>query len=115
MAEATPAAPRPWHRQAPLLVGLGLGASVVYVGAIFAVVFTTDKAEPSDLLAGLAGLAVLASFSLRALFVATKAAERRETHARRDIALSIFGLAFPFIIFAIIVAVFIATFRLPSS
>jgi disulfide bond formation protein DsbB len=112
MVEATPAAPRPWHRRPPLLVGLGIGASVVYVGAIFAVVFTTDQAEPSDLLAG---LAVLASFSLRALFVASKAAERKETHARRDIALSILGLEFPFMVFAIIVAVFIATFRLPSA
>lgn len=77
MSELPPVDPRPWHRRPPLLVGLGVSASVV--------------------------------------FVAAQSAQRKETHARRDIALGLFGVVFPYLVLAIIVAVFLATFRLPSA
>lgn len=108
MSERASSESRPWHRRPRLLVGLGLGASLVATLALG----WRSELEFETLMVG---LALPATLSLRALVLAVAALRRKEPHAARDVAWAVFGLAFPLLVFLGIVAFVVLTFRLPSA
>lgn len=97
--------PRPWHGRPSALAWTSMLGPLVY-GAFF---FIPETLAPPTEVAVVLGLGFYA-LALRAAFIAGSDVYRRRTpHAKADLWLALFALAFPAIAYALALALFIAT------